>query len=276
MGISWTQRHRWTLTGWWHSLDGTVMSDDTHWVMILMGDEYHLWWLTLGESNRLLAKDTDCCHSMNNANTHGWWPSLGDDTHWVMTTMDDKDHWSLIIDPHRVKTITGGDDLSWYLSWWSTHTNNCHWVMTLPLGGKSLGDAYQGVMDDRCLTFTGWRLSWWWRSLMISIGCFLSWLVTIVFDDYHLLMATIMADDYHLMTRITWWGWVSTDEDEDHLMRVIVSFTGWWYSPSDDHHRLTAISDSYHPLIEIIDWWLPLNNNYHGRWVSWLVSSTFW
>ena len=30
MGIIWTQRHRWTLTGWWHSLDGTVMSDDTH------------------------------------------------------------------------------------------------------------------------------------------------------------------------------------------------------------------------------------------------------
>ena len=58
---------------------------------------------------------------------------MGGDHHWVMTTMDDKDHWSLIIDPHRVKTITGDDALSWYLSWLSTHTNDSHWVMGFTL-----------------------------------------------------------------------------------------------------------------------------------------------
>jgi len=37
---------------------------------------------------------------------------MGGDHHWVMTTMDDKGHWSLIIDSHGVKTIMGDDDLS--------------------------------------------------------------------------------------------------------------------------------------------------------------------
>ena len=147
-GISWTQRHRWTLTGWWHSLDGTVMSDDTHWVMIHMGDEYHLWWLTLGESNRFLAKDTDCCHSMNNANTHGWWPSLGGDHHWVMTLtgwwlpwmIKTIGHWSLILTewrPSRVTMPCHGTCHGCRLTpmtatgWWDSPSGDTHWRMVL-------------------------------------------------------------------------------------------------------------------------------------------------
>ena len=151
---------RWLLA--WESSElndtgGHSLSDDTHWMMIHMGDEYHLWWLALGESNRLLTKDTDCWHSMNNANTHGWWPSLGGDYHWVMTTMNDKDHWSLVIDPHGVKTITGDDDLPWYLPWLSTHTDPTHCVMGFTLWWHSLGNG-----SDRLMTTTLCRwLSRW-------------------------------------------------------------------------------------------------------------------
>ena len=80
-------------------------------------------------------------------------------------------------------------------------------------------------------------------------------------------MPTTMIGDYHLMMRmgITWWGWVSPDEDDCliHWMMILTS---------GDHHLLSAISGSYHPLMEIVDWWLTLNNEYHDEWVSWWVS----
>ena len=193
--------------------------------MIHMGDEYHLWWLTLGESNRLLAKDTDCWHSMNNANTHGWWPSLGEDTHWVMTTMDGKDHWSLIIDHWSSQT----ED---YHGWWwlvmvlvivLAMVVDSHWC-------HSLGDGIHPLM-----TLTG---EWFWSS----------------HDNHPLSTAIPMARDEHLMRMgVNWWR--SPDED-DCLIHWMMILTEWWSSPSDSYLWQLSSSDRDHWLMTPIEWWL--------------------
>ena len=147
-------------------------------------------------------------------------------------------------------TATGWWLSTWMKSHWVTHL--AEWWTTV--GSPSPPDGWHGGGDH-------------WQSLTIT-------------DDQH-PMLPVMVIDYR-----PWWlapsdannhgWWLSPDDDGYHLMRIIVTFTEWWHSPSGDHHLLSAISGSYHPLMEIVDWWLTLNNEYHDEWVSWVGEYHEW
>ena len=217
--------------------------------MIHMGDEYHLWWLALGESNRLLAKDTDCWHSMNNANTHGWWHSLGDDTHWVMTTMDSKDHWSLIIDH------------------WSSQTEDYHgwWWLVMVLVMVVDSHWCHSLGDDSAL---GWKITGWCISgsdgrPLSHIHRVTTVMVVTITDDQH-RMLPIMVNDCHL-----WW--LSPSDGNNN---------GWWLSPDDDWCHLTIMisimDDDSHWEMRTLLWCHSLGDENHCYRSSWVISITWW
>ena len=203
--------------------------------------------------------------------------SLSDDYHWMETIMSDKDHWSLIIDtqwrPSRVMMASHGTCLDTCHGCRLTH----RW---LPLGdGSPLG-----------WKVTGWRISLSDGRPLAHLRRLTAGMVVTITDHWR---SPTITDDQHPMLPVMvidyrpWWlapsdannhGWWLSPDDEDgyHLMRIIVSFTGWWHSPSGDHHLLSAISGSYHPLMEIVDWWLTLNNEYHDEWVSWVGEYHEW
>ena len=145
-----------------------TLGDERHWVAILMGIGYRGWWVSHG-----------ACHHGNHLNS-----TTPVDTHWVMILTGWRLSWvirSLVIGHWSLNahwSSLSEDHHGW---WWllmvlvlilvmvvDSHTDDCHWVMALPLDEKSLGDASRWVMDDRWLTFTAWRLAWWWQSLTIT------------------------------------------------------------------------------------------------------------